>query len=57
MKVECKIEESTLDIDKRVLTVESGIWPPKDVILKFGGNSIKVNAESLKKAIDNCLNI
>lgn len=58
MKVECKIEESTLDMHTdKFLIVESDMWPAKDVILKFEGNSIKVNADALKKAVDNCLNI
>lgn len=58
MKVECKIEESTLDMNTdNVLIVESDMWPAKDVKLKFEGKSITVNAEALRKAIENCCNI
>lgn len=61
MDVKCRVKESTLDIQpigsETYLVVESTMWPVKDVRLKFKGVSIDVNAEQLKKAIDNCCNI
>jgi hypothetical protein len=58
LKIICKINESTLDVNpKNVLVVESDSWPAINVILKFEDKSIKVNAEALHKAIDNCCNV
>lgn len=61
MDVVCRVKESTFDIQpigsETYLVVESDMWPAIDVKLSFKGVSIKVNAEQLKKAIDNCCNI
>lgn len=57
MKVTCKISESTIEIPRedQFLVVESDFG--KDVILRFKGETIVVNSEALKKAIDNCTNV
>ena len=57
MKVTCEISESTLEIPRadQFLVVESEFG--KDVKLKFKGETIVVNSDALKKAIDNCTNV
>lgn len=56
MKVTCEISESTIEIPRegQFLVVESDFG--KDVKLRFKGETIVVNGDALKKAVDNCCN-
>lgn len=56
MTVICEISESTIEIPRedQFLVVESDFG--KDVKLRFKGETIVVNGDALKKAVDNCCN-
>lgn len=56
MKTKCTLLESTYEATKRNLFVENYDFLGKDVKITIDDVSIKVNADELIKAIQNCKN-